>query len=118
MRTLESIRVWDRSCRLAVHIYRSLDRCDDVQLRESTARSCLEIAANIAASYERAGLSDRCAQLDAARGTCGRLRTQLYIAAQLGLIDERAANDLIAESIEVSQLLRGLLLTVGHSASE
>ena len=47
--------------------------------------------------------------LTVAKGSVGELRTQLYIAREIGYLDEIEVKDLIERSKEISAMLAGLI---------
>lgn len=109
MKMLEGVNVWSRSCDLAANTYSSLKVSDDQVFREHTTRSSLALATNIAEAYELESPEQFCAYLKIARGSCAELRTQLYIAGVVGLIGGEHSDRLVRETLEVSQLLDGLI---------
>ena len=44
-----------------------------------------------------------------AKGSCGELRTQRYIASKIGVLEATQARDFVAEAMEISKMLRGLI---------
>ena len=51
-------------------------------------------------------------RLRIAKGSNGELRTQVYIAAELGLVEKSKSRELIAESKEISAMLQGLIRSI------
>jgi four helix bundle protein len=49
-----------------------------------------------------------------AKGSCGELRTQLYIGREAGLLDESLAGALIHESGEISRMLGSMIAKLGR----
>ena len=45
------------------------------------------------------------------KGSCGELRTQLYIASKVEEIDDEKGNELAKKTKEISVLLQGLIST-------
>ena len=57
--------------------------------------------------------------LSYAKGSCGELRTQIYIGMEIGYIDRETERAWIQESIEISAMLAGLIKTKSaHIAGE
>ena len=86
MEALESLEVWKRSCRLSVDLYRLLRNCKDYGLKDQITRSALSVPSNIAEGYERDSTAEFLRFLRIAKGSCGELRTQLYIGAEADFI--------------------------------
>jgi len=42
-------------------------------------------------------------------GSCAELRTQLYIGIEAGILDDKIAGCFIAEGVELSRMLQGLI---------
>lgn len=101
--------VWKRSCRLSVELYKLLGDCRDFGFRDQVTRSALSVPSNIAEDYERDSDRGLARFPRIAKGSCGELRTQLYIGLEAGFIDYRQAKLMIQEAIEVLRMLRGLI---------
>ena len=110
---LENLRVWRAACRLCVDVH---EAAKDVPteptwwaLRDQMLRSALSVPSNIAEGHERGFRRDFSRFLRIARGSCGELRTQLYIAAELGALERDVAQRLAARSLELTRMLNALL---------
>lgn len=109
---IEDMDVWKRGCRLAIEIYnatnnRSFDR--DWGLRDQIRRSAVSIPSNIAEGYERESSAEFKRFLLIAKGSCGELRTQLYIAQALDYILKTKVEQMIDECKEISSMMSGLI---------
>jgi four helix bundle protein len=109
MDALERLEVWKRSCRLAVTLYQTLSGCRDFGYRDQVTRSALSVPSNIAEGYERDSDKEFARFLRIAKGSCGELRTQLYIGLEAGFVDREIARPMIEEAIEISRMLQGLI---------
>ena len=56
--SFEKLQVWQRSCQLAVELYRLLKDCKDFGLRDQMTRAAVSIASNIAEGSERGTPAD------------------------------------------------------------
>ena len=81
----------------------------DWGLRDQIRRAAVSIPSNIAEGYERESDSEFKRFLFIAKGSCGELRTQLYIAQALGYLTKPEAEPLINECLEISSMLNGLI---------
>jgi four helix bundle protein len=79
MEAFENLEVWKRSSRLCVALYKQLRDCKDRGFKDQATRSALSVPSNIAEGYERDSLNEYIRFLRIAKGSCGELRTQLYI---------------------------------------
>ena len=105
----EDLEVWKRSARLSTHIYQHFASSRDFGFKDQITRSSLSIASNIAEGYERIGEKDRIRFLNYAKGSCGELRTQIYIGMQIGYIERAAGKQWLEETHELSRMLYGLM---------
>src|SRR4051794_20867909 len=106
-RSFEELEVWKRSCQLAVSIYESLRDCRELALRDQMQRAAVSIPSNIAEGSERGG-KDFVRFLRIASGSAAELRTQLYIAKKIGVLDEEPFSRLLPEMKEIPKMLTGL----------
>ena len=109
MDAFEKLEVWKRSCRLCVDLYKALNGCRDSGFKDQITRSALSVPSNIAEGYERDSGNEYARFLKIAKGSCGELRTQLYITREIGLLDATAAREFIEESVEISKMIHGLI---------
>ena len=107
-RSFEELDVWQRACRQSVSIYSQFASCRYFSLKDQIERAGLSVPSNIAEGSERNASADFQRFINIALGSNGELRTQLYIATKLELIDSQTSSTLIAESKEISAMLRGL----------
>src|SRR3954471_19464102 len=110
--SFEDLEVWQRGCRLSVDIYRSFEACKRYSLKDQIERAGLSIPSNIAEGAERGSGKDFAHFLNFSKGSCGELRTQLYIARKLALLGKTDFEKLIAETKEISAMLQVLRRSV------
>jgi four helix bundle protein len=107
-RSFEELEVWQRGCRLSVAIFETFESCKRFTRRDQIERTGLSIPSNIAEGAERGSSKDFAHFLNFSKGSCGELRTQLYIARRLKAVSKGAFDSLIRESREISAMLQGL----------
>ena len=107
--SFEELDVWKRACRLAVRIYESLRNCHDYGLKDQMTRAAVSIASNIAEGAERNSRAEYIRFLHIAKGSAAELRTQVYIAQQIGIYQNTQATELVTELKEISAMLQGLI---------
>jgi four helix bundle protein len=105
----ENLIVWKRSARLSADLYRHFSGSNDLGFKDQITRSALSIASNIAEGHERASARDRIKFLQHAKGSCGELRTQIYIGIEAGFIPLEQEQKWVRESRELSAMLYGLI---------
>lgn len=111
--TFEDLEVWKRGCNLTVDIHVALADSSDFALRNQMERSFLSIPSNIAEGAERDSTPDFIKFLRYSKGSCGELRTQLYVAERirkrLGAPSMEQSKAMIQETREISKMLQGLI---------
>jgi four helix bundle protein len=111
-KSFEDLEVWQHACRLAVEVFEEFRSCDFINLKNQIERSALSIPSNIAEGAERGGAKEFSQFLKIAKGSCGELRTQLYIGTKLKTLESQKSKSLIAESKEISAMLEGLCKSI------
>jgi len=106
--SFEDLEVWQRGCRLTVEVFKAFAECKNFSFRDQIQRAALSIPSNVAEGSERGSTKDFAHFLNIAKGSCGELRTQLYIARKLDFLRKAAFDALIKESKELSAMLEGL----------
>ena len=110
--SFEDLEVWQRGCRLTVDIFKSFRACKEFTLKDQIQRAALSIPSNVAEGAERGSNKDFAHFLNIAKGSCGELRSQLYIARKLEFMTKPDFDKLIAESKQLSAVLEGLRRSV------
>lgn len=107
----EDLTVWREGLQLAIEVYKSLATCEDYGLRSQMQRSSVSISSNIAEGFERNSNKEFIRFLRIAKGSSGELRTQLYLAIHVGILDEETGGALIEKSRHISRMLQSLIKT-------
>jgi four helix bundle protein len=107
----EDLDVWKRSSRMTADIYKELREIKDWGFRDQITRSALSIPSNIAEGIERNTPKECINFLGYAKGSCGELRTQIYIGMDIQYIDQTIGQKWIEETKEISAMLTGLIKT-------
>ncbi len=116
----EDLIAWQRARELAVEVYRATGRgalAGDFGLREQMQRSGVSIPSNIAEGFERGTAAEFHRSVSTAKGSCAELRTQLYIAHDVGYLALEHFNPLMAKAEEVGRILGGLRSAVAKQQS-
>lgn len=111
-RRIEDIEVWKRGCRFAVEMCKltgqgAFDK--DWALKDQIRRAAISVPANVAEGFERESSKEFQRFLLIAKGSCGELRTHLYIAQALDYLEKTEAQKFINECIELSSMISSLL---------
>ncbi|MDD2479630.1 MAG: four helix bundle protein [Victivallaceae bacterium] len=107
--SFEELEVWKRACRLSVDIYKVLKDSKDFSFKNQMQRAAISIASNIAEGAERNSIREYIHFLHIAKGSAGELRTQIYIADKVKLIESEKRQKLCTELTEISKMLQGLI---------
>ncbi|MBE0436958.1 MAG: four helix bundle protein [Methylomicrobium sp.] len=109
MARFEDMEVWQRSSRLCVSIYKELTSCRDFAFKDQITRSSLSIPSNIAEGFERGSVKDSTKFYFYAKGSCGELRTQIYIGIKIGYIEKDKGLIWKDEAEQISKMLAALI---------
>ncbi len=108
----EDIDAWKRGCLLAVDIYKLNEKDslrNDYGLKNQMRRAAVSISSNISEGFERGSTAEFKRFLNIAKGSCGELRSQLYIAKALEEVKSPEIEALLNECHEISSMIQGLI---------
>jgi four helix bundle protein len=111
-RSFEDLEVWKQSCRLAVRIYRELNDCRDYGLKDQMTRAAVSIPSNIAEGAERDSTSEYIRFIHIAKGSAAELRTQIYIAGEIGILPGPKVKELATTLKQISATLQSITRTL------
>jgi four helix bundle protein len=81
----------------------------DFGLRDQIRRAAVSAMSNIAEGFERASDKEFVRFLYMAKGSAGEVRSQLYVAADLGYLDKQHTDELIGLVEAVSRQIAGFI---------
>ena len=108
IRQFEDILAWQKGRELTRGIYaatRTVEFSKDFVLKDQIRRAVISITSNIAEGFERSGNREFVQFLSHAKGSCGEVRSQLYVALDAGYLTESEWKTLHDSCIEISRLL-------------
>jgi four helix bundle protein len=111
----EELIAWQKARELTGEIYRAsriAPFCRDYGLCDQIRRAAVSVMSNIAEGFERSRDGEFHQFLSIAKGSCGEVRCQLYIARDVGYLDETVFEDLRHRAEEVSRIIGGLRAAV------
>lgn len=108
----EDMEIWKRSARLSAELYKALADCKDFGFRDQITRSGLSIPSNVSEGSERGSKKDFIRFLQYAKGSCGELRTQIYIGIDIGYIEQTQGKTWVNETREISAMLVGFINSI------
>ena len=119
--TFEDLEVWKRGCQLAVDVYVANHDSKDFGLKDQMQRAAVSIPSNIAEGCERDSTPDFIKFLRYSKGSCGELRTQLYISERVRKKLDQSPSDgsreMISETKELSRMIQGLINSLKRHAN-
>jgi four helix bundle protein len=89
----------------------------DYDLKTQIRRAAVSIMSNIAEGYERGGAKEFRQFLSIAKASCAELRSQLYVAADIGYLKDHQFQNLLSQSEEVGRIIGGLRASVQSTKS-
>ena len=105
----EDLLVWQKGTALSIDIYKSFKDCKDFGFKDQITRSSLSIPSNISEGYERESNKEFLHFLQIAKGSCGELRTQIYIAIEIGLLSKSVGEKFYENALEISYMISSLI---------
>ncbi len=107
----EDLKVWKEAMRLTVEIYREMQECKDFGFKDQIQRAAVSVPSNIAEGYERQSNKEFMQYLFIAKGSCGEMRTQLYLAIELDYLGKETGKTLLDKTHKISAMLFKLIKT-------
>jgi len=108
----EDIVAWQKSKILAIEVYKCFKLCKDFSFRDQVQRAAISVSNNIAEGYERRTNKELSNFLFIAKGSCGEVRSMLYIALDVGYISNKDFDRLYVSSQEISRIISGFIKTL------
>ena len=90
-RSFENLFIWQESRVLIRSIYKMMETCRDFGFKDQIQRAAVSIMNNIAEGFESGSDAKYMNFLNISRGSCGEVRSMLYLCEDLGFCtkDER-----------------------------
>jgi four helix bundle protein len=111
----EDFIAWQKARKLTADIYRVTSEgsfARDFGLKDQIRRAAVSSMSNLAEGFERGRPAEFHQFLSIAKASCAELRAQLYVALDVGYISLPTFERLMAQAIEVGQILGGLRQSV------
>ena len=111
----EDLIAWQKARKLTSEVYKATLRenfARDYGLKDQIRRAAVSSMSNLAEGFERGGLVEFHRFLAIAKGSCAELRAQLYVAMDVGYVDERTFGSLMTQAVEVGKIIGGLRASV------
>ena len=111
----EELIAWQKARELTTEIYQATRQdgfCRDFGLCNQIQRASVSIMSNIAEGFERSGNAEFHQFLSIAKASCAEVRSQLYIALDVGYLTEAEFQILMNKATETSRVIGGLRASV------
>lgn len=105
----EDLAVWQKSVDFATLIYKLFGDTKDFGFKNQIERAVISISNNIAEGFERKTNNEFKMFLFISKGSCGEVRSMLYVAKRLEMINDEQFKDSVSKSLEISRMLSGLI---------
>lgn len=108
----EDIFTWQKAKELSVSVYSLFSESRDFGFRDQIQRASVSVMNNIAEGFERKSYKEFKQFLYIAKGSCGEVRSMLYLAKELNKISKHDFKSLFQKSEEISKMLSGFIKTL------
>lgn len=108
----EDILAWQKAKEMTLHIYSALKNIKDHGFKDQICRASVSIMNNIAEGFERKTDNEFKHFLFIAKGSCGEVRSMLYLAVELKYLNNEDYLKMTNQSKEISRMISGLIKTL------
>lgn len=108
----EDILSWQKAKELTLIVYFELANCRDFGFKDQIQRASVSIMNNIAEGFELKSNKEFKQFLFIAKGSCGEVRSMLYLSKELNYHSKETFDKSFNICIEISKLLSGLIKTL------
>ncbi len=115
----EDLLAWQQARALTAAIYqasRQGDLARDLGLSGQIQRAAVSIMSNVAEGFERGSAKEFHRFLSIAKASCAELRSQLYVALDVGYFDRDRFTVLSSQAADVARLIGALRISVTRRA--
>jgi four helix bundle protein len=112
VKNFEDLEIWEDARALSRGIYqltRDPKFSKDFGLRDQIRRAAVSIMSNIAEGFERGGNQEFVQYLYVAEGSCGEVRSQLYVALDQSYVTSQACDDASKSFRHLSIMISNLI---------
>ncbi len=113
----EDLIAWQKARKLTHKIYqvsRKGEFAKDFRLSSQIQSAAVSMMSNVAEGFERGRLGEFHQFLSTAKASCAELRSQLYVALDVGYLDDRSFQDLRLQAEEVGRIIGGLRVSIAR----
>jgi four helix bundle protein len=117
----EDLLAWQKARQLTADIYQVTSKGDfskDFGLRDQIRRASVSVMSNIAEGFDRGSRGEFHQFLVVAKASCAEVRSQLYVAQDVGYINQEVFNNVSSNASELSRIIGGLRAAVQKQRDE
>ena len=121
IRRFEDLIAWQKARILTGSIYGASKRGDferDFGLARQIQRAAVSVMSNVAEGFERGGRGEFHQFLSTAKASCAEVRSQLYVAFDVGYLSQADFDRLMAQAGEVARIVGGLRASVARQRDD
>ena len=112
----EDIVAWQKSRDFVKLIYQIFGKTSDFGFRGQILRASVSIMNNIAEGFEKKSNKDFIKFLNISKGSCGEVRSMLYVAKDVGYLEQNTFELLYNQTVEISKILSGFIRSLKSQA--
>ena len=105
----EDLQIWQKARILSSICYRTFSENKDYGFKDQIQRAAVSVMNNIAEGFERMGNKEFRKFLFISKGSCGEVRSMLYLALDLRYISQNEFDKISLLSTEISKMLSSLI---------
>jgi four helix bundle protein len=118
IKKFEDLESWKKARKLTNRVYEATAAGSftrDFGLKDQIRRASISILSNIAEGFERGGDKEFLQFLAIAKGSCGEVRAQLYVAVDQGYLSQDLFERLFNNADEIGRMISGLMKYLSKS---
>jgi four helix bundle protein len=109
VKTFEELKAWQKSKELSLLVYKLFYNCKDFKFRDQIQSASVSVMNNIAEGFERRSNKELIRFLFISKGSCGEVRSMLYLALELKYVPREKFDEVYNLAVECSRILAGLI---------
>jgi len=103
----EDIIAWQKARVFVNGIYKEFGNCKDFGFRGQILRASVSIVNNVAEGFEKRSNKELRKYLNISKGSCGEVRSMLYLASDIGYLKKEDFDILYNQTVELSKIITG-----------
>lgn len=107
--TFEDLLIWKESMKMCKEIYRLFKDSRDFGFKDQIQRTSVSVPSIIAEGFKRQSSKEFIQYLYIAKASNGELRTQLLLAIELNIIEEKIGLNLVEQAKRISAMIQSLI---------